>query len=149
MTLLSRAEAQALGRRTYFDGKPCRNGHVAERLTNRGYCSECAKAGVARWRLRFPKRHRSYSIRWRRRNPERALSAGRHAASLRRARQFRATPEWVDAEALRRIFDSCPVGMEVDHIVPLNSAIVCGLHVPWNLQYLQRSANRAKGNRLQ
>jgi len=38
--------------------------------------------------------------------------------------------------------------MEVDHIIPLNSKDVCGLHVIWNLQYLPIGANRKKGNKL-
>lgn len=63
-----------------------------------------------------------------------------------RARKGRATLGEGDSKELQRIYLECPQGFEVDHIVPLKNSIVCGLHVPWNLQYLPPSVNRSKNN---
>jgi hypothetical protein len=49
---------------------------------------------------------------------------------------------------LQKIYSSCPEGMVVDHIIPINNKLVCGLHVPCNLQYLSPSENSYKRNRF-
>jgi hypothetical protein len=36
----------------------------------------------------------------------------------------------------------------LDHIVPIQSEIVCGLHVWWNLRVVPRFDNRSKGNKI-
>lgn len=57
-----------------------------------------------------------------------------------------ATPKWIDVEAMCEFYANRPDGHHVDHIVPLRGKNVCGLNVPWNLQYLPAKVNRAKGN---
>jgi hypothetical protein len=47
--ILSREEAKALGLERYFTGKPCRNGHIAER-SMRGVCLECRSEWFAKHR---------------------------------------------------------------------------------------------------
>lgn len=59
-------------------------------------------------------------------------------------------PPWV---RITDFIDVCIVAellgpeYELDHIVPLNHPLVCGLHVPWNVQVLERKEHRAKTKR--
>jgi DNA repair exonuclease SbcCD ATPase subunit len=67
----------------------------------------------------------------------------------RKAQKIKATPTWFEQE--RDKVDLIYVkarefGFHVDHIVPLRSKKVCGLHTWANLQLLAPEINRAKGN---
>ena len=73
-------------------------------------------------------------------------------------RKSGAAPKWLDKDMLMEIdsFYECAKALktvrgiqyEVDHIIPLISKYVCGLHVPWNLQILTKEENREKGNSI-
>lgn len=93
-----------------------------------------------------------------RQKPEyKAAHAARQAE--RRARKLNATPKWLNAKQLDHIkfYYACAKffgaqfaqAMHVDHIIPLNSDTVCGLHVPWNLQLMVAEANCRKGNKYE
>jgi hypothetical protein len=79
---------------------------------------------------------------------ERGLAMHRAKEARRRAAKLKATPTWADAEKIRQVYLNCPIGMEVDHIVPLQGKEVRGLHVHYNLQYLTESENCRKHNKL-
>lgn len=73
----------------------------------------------------------------------------------RKATKLQASPSWADAEAIEAIYEqarnvSAETGIKyhVDHIVPLQSKFVCGLHVEANLQILTAPANQSKSNRV-
>ena len=66
----------------------------------------------------------------------------------RRAMKLRATPKFANLKKIKEIYKNCPKGYTVDHIIPLQGNNVCGLHVEWNLQYLTRSENSSKSNKL-
>lgn len=65
----------------------------------------------------------------------------------RRATKLNATPSWANLSLIREIY-RCAEGMHVDHIIPLQGATVCGLHVENNLQYLTPEENMKKSNKL-
>jgi hypothetical protein len=69
-------------------------------------------------------------------------------SNKRRAIKLRAIPKFANLNKIREIYKNCPKGYHVDHIIPLNNPIVCGLHVEWNLQYLSAKDNCSKGNKL-
>lgn len=66
---------------------------------------------------------------------------------------YTAWPNWGDDAAVKEIYKQSrarrKAGYEVhvDHIVPLLSKIVCGLHVSWNLQIIDKMENLRKGNK--
>lgn len=74
----------------------------------------------------------------------------------RRAAKVNATPGWLtqaDRREIASIYERAALltaatgeRHEVDHVVPLRSSVVCGLHVPWNLEVIKAYKNRAKSN---
>ena len=82
----------------------------------------------------------------------------RSYAAKRRGIKLKATPCWLtkfDLNYIKSIYLQAAelskienIVYHVDHIVPLNSNKVCGLHVPWNLQILEATANMIKSNKF-
>lgn len=97
---------------------------------------------------------REYKRAWKQRNPD-YVQVG---VNVRRRRLRNAMPKWLTQEhkaqiramylAARRLTRDTGIKHVVDHIVPLRSEVVCGLHVPWNLQILTHNDNCAKSNKL-
>lgn len=82
---------------------------------------------------------------WRNKNRDKA----RANVARREAARLSATPIWADKEAIRAIYaEAVKRNMHVDHIVPLRSTIVCGLHWEQNLQLLTPAENKSKSNRF-
>lgn len=174
---MKRAEAKALGLKHYMPERPCPSGHLARRFVSNGGCDECLKAHNRRyqsahrdelmpkkraWARQNPEKNRAQSRQWqvdnraiatamqkasKAKKPEHYAALWRAYAAKRRAALLQRTPPWADLEEIRRFYFACPSGMEVDHVVPLQGANVCGLHVQNNLQYLTKSENSRKGAR--
>jgi len=61
------------------------------------------------------------------------------------ARRKFQTPADEDIKSLQDFYINCPKGYEVDHIIPISKG---GLHSLTNLQYLTKSENRHKSNKM-
>jgi hypothetical protein len=123
-------------------------------------------AGVAsRWVKAHPEKRAAYSAKWYKENFAHCASIGKKwkkenkakvnaTAAARRATKFLASPAWANQFFIDEIYDLAQLrtkltGIEwhVDHIVPLRSKLVSGLHVEQNLRVIPGQINIAKGNR--
>jgi hypothetical protein len=59
-----------------------------------------------------------------------------------------ATPAWANIEKMNKMYKECKLGNHIDHIIPLNNPIVCGLHNEFNLQEISAYENQSKGNKF-
>jgi hypothetical protein len=114
-------------------------------------CKDCRGIYLADWYVRNQTRAAKNSANWASNN----LHKKRSYTAKRRAAILKATPVWVDLNAIQEIYKQADLlskeyndKYEVDHIVPLQGKNVSGLHVQWNLQIMHRSDNRSKGNRI-
>jgi hypothetical protein len=123
---------------------------------------------VRAWRKANPDKFATHAVTrvastavWRRTNPHKIAEWNETNKSLlrsnvakRRAKRKNATPLWSDADAIRSFYKSADAlnmltgeWHHVDHIVPLQSPTVCGLHNQFNLQILTARENILKSNR--
>ena len=109
------------------------------------------KAVVAstKWNKANPKRKAATSANWAKAHPEK----GAANCAKRRAGKLQATPAWANQGYMAEIYDlaqrrtqATGFEWEVDHVVPLRSKLVCGLHVEHNLRVIPKDMNRSKSN---
>lgn len=108
----------------------------------------------AAWRAANPEKAKANqeraTARWREANPHRVTAK----QAKRTAAQLRATPKWADSKAIDQYYlianylsAELNSPFQVDHVVPLQSKQVCGLHAQTNLSILPAAWNAKKGNR--
>ena len=122
-------------------------------------CKECKKKSIAAWRAANPEKHKNiyqfHNRKYCKNNPD-ARRESRKEANVGRSKRVRQnTPEWSDMSKIAGIYKKARemskeqgIQYHVDHIVPLNNPLVCGLHVPENLQIIPQWENDSKGNKF-
>lgn len=92
---------------------------------------------------------------WMKNNPDKCSTV----KAMRRAAKNNAVPVWADSEfeqfAIKHTYDVAKlrtrmtgIAWHVDHIVPIRSKKVCGLHCMANMQVIPGAVNHSKGNRV-
>ncbi len=133
----------------------CRSGRADSQVSHCLQAIEkelCRRRNGHEWQLRYDANEpiRQQARERRRENP----AASRAVAAARRAARLRATPKWANHKYIQLWYKFARLEEErtgrqchVDHIVPLRSRIVSGLHCEHNLQIMFAEANNSKGNR--
>lgn len=95
-----------------------------------------------------------YRKRWKEENQLQVLADNK----VRRKKHRAATPPWLTRKqkgAIRAMYQAAILTSQlsgeryvIDHIYPLRSDVVCGLHVPWNLRIITQAENLQKSNSL-
>ena len=111
---------------------------------------EKAKANSAAWAKANPEKIRVSAAAWARANSDKVCAK----VVARKARKLQATPGWADKRGIEMWYAGAKIMTQltrepyhVDHVVPLKSKLVCGLHAHTNMQILPGAENKAKGNR--
>lgn len=109
------------------------------------------KERTARYRKRYPDKQKEQYQKLKLENPS-VLTA---KCARRRAMKKNAHVEWANQFFIGEIYHLAKLRTkatgfkwEVDHIYPLQSDLVCGLHVENNLQVVPLKVNRAKQNKV-
>ena len=109
------------------------------------------RAANKKWATAHPDKMLAYTLRRQKRAPHEYVAF----TAKRRASKYQATPKWANEFFISEIYHLAQLRTKltgfkwhVDHIVPLRSVIVCGLHAEHNLQVIPASQNHAKWNRV-
>jgi len=126
---------------------------------------ERSNANKAVYNASNKKKKRAYGQAWRKRNADQLKAQAalwtkqnsdkkRASTAKRRAVSLQAVPAWADLTAIKNVYRwakeitaSTGIECQVDHIIPLQSPVVCGFHCWENLRLVTAASNKSKGNK--
>lgn len=152
---------------TREDGYHFQKYQISAKVKKDGYYIECwlspqafikaresSKTQVKKWRVDNREKFNAYARAQKKKYPEKQAEI----TAKRRAKKLSATPKWLTKPQNKQIYQTYAIAAAlttitgvrhvVDHVIPLQHQLVCGLHVPWNLQVLTESENASKSNNI-
>lgn len=116
-------------------------------------CRSCIRSYARAWYERNKERHRRASSQWKLDNPDRRRANNANYRARKLLATLPLSPEHTRQmqeiyQRAWRLTQKTGVAHHVDHLIPLNHALVCGLHVPWNCQVVPAKTNIRKRNEL-
>jgi len=164
MEIIGREAAKSAGLKTYFTGKPCKNGHIEPRRVNGKDCVQCQNRRAAEWRrnnleackISRKKRYdnnKEIELTRAKIYQHNNLDKWRAYKHVRRARKLQVGGKHTAkdiAHLLKTQNGFCVCckkdirdGYHVDHIIPLSDVMRSSNNL-WNLQLLCGSCNLSK-----
>jgi hypothetical protein len=145
-------QQSAAGRAEYFSAY---NKSAAGLASKQRYYAANKELVIAKANLTDIELRRQYKRTWKKTHPEQdAVNAKMYSRRVRTA-----MPKWLSREDREQIKNMYRMAMQmtkttgelytVDHIIPIRSDVVCGLHTPWNLRIIPHVDNSSKGNRFE
>ena len=113
--------------------------------TEKGFLA--SKAASDRYRLKDENKEIIAKVKYKSKEKNRSLYTAISKTYAKRVKSR--IPKWQEPKKIKEFYQMASfLGLEVDHIVPITSDLVCGLHCLDNFQLLTREQNASKGNRF-
>ena len=153
MKIVSRQQAIEQKLTRYFTGKPCKHGHIAEKLLSNRTCVECKRLDKIKWGSQPHVKAASIA----RANAHNKANPEMHLARTRKrqAALLQRVPKWdpdvhlivAKYQLAAMLTQASGIPHHVDHIIPLQGKNVSGLHTFSNLRVIPGEENVKKSNK--
>lgn len=92
--IISRNKAKELGMSRYFTGKPCKHGHISERMVTNHGCAECSRLACSDYSKKYREKERKRNKEYRNKNPDKASRWSRASYHRNREDILERNKEW-------------------------------------------------------